>query len=183
MAVKLSAYTTSVMNMKRLLILLVLLFVVACGGEADHGMDHSGHNMDDGAAMTDGEMDMDMDAMGMDVPDGLDLSTDKMSDNGTFHVTVEPMVDVVEINELHSWELSVMDMDMNPVEGATVAFGGGMPEHDHGFPTSPEVVSTDEAGKYLIEGVKMQMAGWWTMELDISAETMADTVTFNIVLP
>ncbi len=153
------------MNAKYLLFLVVLLFGVACsGGE----MEHSGHNM--------GEM-------AMDAPDGLDVTTDKMSDDGTFHVKVEPLVDVVEINELHSWELTIMDMDMNPVEGATVSFGGGMPEHDHGFPTEPQVSAGDEAGKYVIEGVKMQMAGWWEMKLDISAEAMADTVTFNIVLP
>lgn len=144
---------------------------------SEDGEEMAGHDMD-------GEMTADdMQGMGMNVADDLDLSTDKMSDDGMFHVKVEPLVDVVEINEIHSWELTVMDMDMNPVEGATIAFGGGMPEHDHGFPTSPIVTEGDEAGSYVIEGVMMQMSGWWEMQIDISADTMADTATFNIVLP
>ena len=121
--------------------------------------------------------------MAMGSPDDLDLSTDKMSEAGMFHVKVEPLSEPVQINEIHTWKLTVMDMDMQPVDNATITFGGGMPEHGHGFPTEPEVVAGDEAGTYLIEGIKMQMAGWWEMKLDIATDTTMDSATFNIVLP
>ena len=170
------------MKLRTLLMALgmLLLFVGCQANEGAATMDeHDGHNMSE-----DGEMDAeDMQEMGMDVPEGLDVSTDKMTDGGMFHAKVEPLVDTVVINELHTWQLTLMDIDKNPVEGAAITFGGGMPEHNHGFPTEPEIVAGDEAGVYLIEGVKMQMAGFWEMKLDIEAGGMSDAVTFNIVLP
>ena len=113
----------------------------------------------------------------------LDTATEKMTDNETFHVSVAANVDPVPINELHTWTLTVMDHEMNPVSDAAISFGGGMPEHDHGFPTEPQVSAGASDGEYLIEGVKMQMSGWWEMKLNIESGDMADTVTFNIVLP
>ncbi|MGB1253033.1 MAG: FixH family protein [Candidatus Promineifilaceae bacterium] len=161
--------------MKRtfLLLTLILLLMVGCGsGETGDHADHSNHNME-----TDDAMSMEEDHA------NLDLSTSKMSDNSTFHVTVEANVDPVPINELHTWTLKVMDSDMQPVNDAVVGFGGGMPAHNHGFPTEPQIVSGDSDGEYVIEGVRMQMSGHWTMELDIKAGDMVDTITFNIVLP
>ena len=156
------------MKIKFLLIIL-LLFVAGCSADQDN----------DTATMTDSEMsDMDMNA-----PDGLDTATEKMSDNGLFLVSVKPLIDPIEINTLHSWQLTLLDKNDQPVEGATITVGGGMPEHNHGFPTQPQVVMGDQAGDYVIEGVKMQMAGWWEMKLTISAEDDSDTVTFNVVLP
>jgi hypothetical protein len=35
----------------------------------------------------------------------------------------------------------------------------------------------------LVEGVKFNMAGWWEMSFDITADGQTDSVTFNIVLP
>ena len=158
--------------MKRILLLLSLisLILVGCGDSAE--MDHSGHDM------SDSEM-----PMGNDAYADLDTSTNKMTDNETFHVSVTANVDPVPINELHTWTLTVMDQEMNPVSDAAISFGGGMPEHDHGFPTEPQVSPGAGDGEYLIEGVKMQMSGWWEMKLNIESGDMADTVTFNIVLP
>ena len=36
-----------------------------------------------------------------------------------------------------------------------------MPEHGHGFPTVPEVTEYLGDGKYLVEGLKFSMPGWW----------------------
>jgi hypothetical protein len=57
-----------------------------------------------------------------------------------------------------------------------------MPEHNHGFPTEPEITEAS-GGDYLLEGVKFSMAGWWELKLDITAGDQSDTVTFNVVLP
>ncbi len=158
--------------MKRIAIFLtlVMLFVVACSQDehAMGGMDHS--NMDD------------MPAMQISA-DELDLSTEKMSDDGLYHVAIAPESSPVQINQILTWDLTLKDADMQPIDAADITFGGGMPEHAHGFPTEPQIVAGDQPGQYLVEGVKMQMAGWWEMKFDIAAEAGNDSITFNIVLP
>ena len=57
-----------------------------------------------------------------------------------------------------------------------------MPQHGHGLPTTPQVTKNLGNGRYLIEGVKFNMRGWWIFELGVDGEDGADVVTFNIVL-
>ena len=87
-----------------------------------------------------------------------------------------------DINEIHSWTLHVETPDGQAVEGATVSIDGGMPQHNHGFPTSPEVTQDLGEGDYLIEGVRFNMTGWWEMKFAIEAGGQTDTVTFNLVI-
>ena len=147
---------------------LIVFLVVGCRNSAET------HDHDMAAMETDMEISQ---------SDDLDTSTSKMSDAGAFHVTVVAEIDPVPINELHTWTLTIMDAEMQPVNDATITFGGGMPEHNHGFPTEPQVRAGDGDGEYQIEGVKMQMAGWWEMILEIESAETTDTITFNIVLP
>ena len=58
-----------------------------------------------------------------------------------------------------------------------------MPQHNHGFPTTPEVTEELGDGDYMIEGMKFSMGGWWELQLSINAAAGSDSVTFNIVLP
>jgi hypothetical protein len=37
-------------------------------------------------------------------------------------------------------------------------------------------------GRYLIEGVRFNMGGWWELRLDISSPAGEDGVTFNLVI-
>lgn len=70
-----------------------------------------------------------------------------------------------------------------PVTGAQIAVDGGMPQHFHGFPTKPRVTKELGDGRYLMEGVKFSMNGWWEIKLRIAAVEGTDKVTFNVVLP
>ena len=72
--------------------------------------------------------------------------------------------------------------DGKPVEDARVEIGGGMPDHNHGLPTSPEMTEYLGQGRYRVEGVKFTMSGWWELRFDISASAGTDTVVFNLVL-
>jgi hypothetical protein len=87
------------------------------------------------------------------------------------------------LNEIHSWTVHVETADGEAVENAEIAVDGGMPEHNHGFPTAPEITEEIGGGEYLLEGVKFSMAGWWELKLDITAGGQSESVTFNIVLP
>jgi hypothetical protein len=116
-------------------------------------------------------------------PEDLDTSTEKMTDNGHFHVSVSSNMDPLVLNEIHSWTVHVETADGQVVEDAQIGVDGGMPEHNHGFPTTPEITEELGDGDYLLEGVKFSMAGWWELKLNIDDGDQADQITFNLVLP
>lgn len=146
------------------LLVLLAIILAACGSDGE--MNHDEMEMGDG-----------------DMTAELDQSLAKMTDDGAFMVELVPPQDAIPLNEILTYELHVEDGDGNPVDGATVTIDGGMPEHGHGFPTEPSVAASDDAGVYLVEGIRYQMAGYWEMSFDISADATTDSVTFNIILP
>lgn len=112
----------------------------------------------------------------------LDLSLDKQSDAGVYHVTLVPPTQAPAINKLHSWKVKLEDRSGAPVPGARFAVDGGMPQHGHGLPTQPRVTGEIDAGTYQLDGMKFSMTGWWVVKLDIHSAQGADTVTFNTMV-
>ncbi len=104
----------------------------------------------------------------------------KASVDGHFLVTLAPDVVPVPMNRIHAWTVTVTTPDGVPVTGARVSFDGGMPDHDHGFPTRPRVQGEVDAGRYRIDGIKFSMSGWWRMELGIAAGDRIDAVAFDL---
>lgn len=86
----------------------------------------------------------------------------------------------IEINQMHSWLISVKNSDGEAVINSTLTVTGGMPLHDHGLPTIPQVTTEVEPGVYLAEGVRFHMPGPW--EILIEAETDGQTHSFVIDL-
>ena len=76
----------------------------------------------------------------------------------------------------------VTDSEGHTVDGATIAIGGGMPQHGHGLPTQPRVTKNLGSGVYEIGGVRFNMGGWWEFSLDITGAAGSDKVTFNLAL-
>lgn len=113
---------------------------------------------------------------------GPDLSHTRKTDGGLFVATLAPASGVVHQGELQSWMLTLKTPAGAAVENAAIDISGGMPQHDHGLPTSPQVADYLGQGRYRIDGVKFTMAGWWQLHLAISAAAGSDTVVFNIVL-
>jgi hypothetical protein len=112
----------------------------------------------------------------------LDLSRSRTTASGLFAAAIEPEVPDVKQGQLHSWVLTVKTPDGKPVDDARVEIGGGMPDHNHGLPTSPQVTQHLGEGRYRIEGMKFSMSGWWELRFDISSAAGSDSVTFNLVL-
>ncbi len=75
----------------------------------------------------------------------------------------------LQINRIHSWELELLDASGSAVDGATITVVGGMPDHDHGLPTNPQVTGTQTNGRYLLEGIRFHMQGRWLMQFNISS--------------
>lgn len=149
------------------LLLIVALSAVACG--SDEPEEAMAPTME-GMAMADASGD-------------LDTSTTKLTEGEAFQVSVSSNLDPLSLNEIHSWTVHVETADGEAVENGEISVDGGMPEHNHGFPTTPEITDELGGGDYLLEGVKFSMAGWWELKLDITAGGQTDSVTFNIVLP
>ncbi|CAG1012006.1 MAG: FixH family protein [Rhizobiaceae bacterium] len=120
--------------------------------------------------------------MMMTPPEGLDLARSKASAKGLYAVAIAPEKEPLEQGPLHSWILTVKTPDGAPVEGATIAVGGGMPQHGHGLPTQPQATAYLGEGRYRIEGVRFNMSGWWEFTFDIRAAVGNDNVVFNLTL-
>lgn len=104
------------------------------------------------------------------------------TERGLFTVTLDAGVAHVPIGSLQSWEMTLVQVGGAPVSDARVVVGGGMRAHGHGLPTQPEVVSTKQAGRYRIEGLRFSMAGEWTLALSIDSASGRDRVLFEISL-
>jgi len=111
-----------------------------------------------------------------------DYSTSKESDNGHFKVSYTSKLNPIEINSLLAWYVLIKDSQGELVSNAEIAIAGGMPEHNHGFPTEPRITKNLGEGCYLLEGLKFHMLGWWTVTLAIKQGDITDTVTFNLKL-
>ena len=116
------------------------------------------------------------------VPDDLDLSMARMSVGGLYRAELSPGVMPITVGQMHTWNVTIRTADGAPLNTGGFAISGGMPQHGHGLPTAPQVTQNLGEGRYLIEGVKFNMGGWWRFEIAIEGSAGADTVTFNLML-
>ena len=116
------------------------------------------------------------------LPDDLDLATTRATDAGHYMVSVSPEDPEYERNTLHSWIVEITSAEGVVVEGASIAIDGGMPQHGHGLPTSPQMTTELGEGRYRIEGVRFNMRGWWEFDLAIASGEVSDNITFNLVM-
>ena len=105
----------------------------------------------------------------------------RSSANSLYVATLEP-AGQLRLRQLQTVRVAIVDRDGRPVEDASLAIDGGMPEHGHGLPTRPRVTRTVATGTYEVEGVRFNMGGWWEFKVIITAGRGADTVTFNLSL-
>ncbi len=141
--------------------------------------------MEEMGDMAEQEMEEMGDMGGMEMSAGTmpaDALEPQPSETGLFRVTARPQIDPVTVGPIHSWIIHVETQDGTPVTGAQIQVSGGMPAHDHGFPTVPRVTQELGNGDYLLEGVKFSMAGVWVLTLEIAAGELQDTVTFQFEL-
>ena len=113
--------------------------------------------------------------------DELDLATTRTTSEQHFSVSIAPENPDFRYNSLHSWIATITSDDGTPVESATLTIDGSMPMHDHGLPTSPQMTEYLGEGRYKIEGMQFHMQGLWELKLLITAGSISDTVTFNLV--
>ena len=115
-------------------------------------------------------------------PSDLDLALSKSTDHGLYVAELEADQSPVPVGKLHTWTVTISTPDGKPAQTAAISIDGGMPQHGHGLPTRPEVTTDLGGGVHLIEGMKFNMDGWWTLTVSIDGSAGSDTATFNLVL-
>lgn len=108
--------------------------------------------------------------------------TVKISDKQQFQVQFTSELYPIVISTMHAWMLHIENSSGEPVIDAEIQVSGGMPEHDHGLPTSPSATRNLGNGDYLIEGLKFHMGGRWQVTFSIQQGAISDSVTFNLNL-
>jgi len=99
-----------------------------------------------------------------------------------FQIRVYSRHEEPQINKIQQWVLHLETRDGKAIEHADIRIRGGMPEHNHGFPTAPKVTEYLGQGDYLIEGMKFHMAGKWQIEFIVAANNQQDTLVLNFQL-
>lgn len=115
-------------------------------------------------------------------PSDLDYSRTRASEAGAFTATIEPGIDPIAINQMHSWTVEVTMADGSPVAPEAITVDGGMPQHGHGLPTKPEVTENLGDGRFSVEGMKFNMPGWWVVNIHVQTPGGEDRATFNLSL-
>lgn len=101
---------------------------------------------------------------------------------GGKHLAIASEVSPLEINRMHSWRLRLTDADGAPLSNASIEVRGGMPDHDHGLPTRPEVIGEPESGVYLLQGLRFHMPGRWLLEFTIALDGNEDSASLELNL-
>jgi YtkA-like len=118
----------------------------------------------------------------MTPPQDLDLSLTRLTTEKKYVVAIHPLAEPIAINQMHNWEVKVTSPTGEPVLRAQIDVDGGMPQHGHGLPTQPRVTQELGGGRYLVEGMKFSMTGWWELKLGVQSAGVSDKVTFNKVI-
>lgn len=97
-----------------------------------------------------------------------DHAVTQLSEDGVYMVSLYSKDSSIPFKKIHSWVVHIETKDGQPVENAKVYVFGGMPVHQHGFPTKPRVKKYLGNGDYLVEGIKFNMPGEWEMRFNIN---------------
>jgi len=168
----------------------------ASGHESEHGQASghgSGHGHSKKGTMNEKKMHSEHDgtktghdhqatSLPKKMPKHLDVALAKYSEDAKFFIGITSKLKPVAINKIHSWVLQIRKPDGERISDAKIHVSGGMPMHGHGLPTSPRVTEYLNDGKYLIEGVRFNMTGWWELKFMVKSGHHKDKVTFNIIL-
>ncbi len=127
------------------------------------------------------------DRIGMAIPADLDTSLVQATVDGAFQVVAHPPGTLNSLAPVDRWIFEVRTPEVRVVEGADLAFGGGMVQHGHSFETLPTVAAYMGQGRYAVEGIYLGAMStadtWWEIRVRIRAGVREDYAVFNIVLP
>ena len=77
------------------------------------------------------------------------------------------VVDPLPLNKLFAIQINIRDQDGHLTDIEVTKFDAQMPTHRHGMVTKPRITKKS-TGTYLVEGVKLHMAGPWQFTVDLA---------------
>ncbi|MGK0297638.1 MAG: hypothetical protein ACI9XC_001251 [Gammaproteobacteria bacterium] len=174
------------------LLLLLAALIVSCGNNQNDTTNTAGVPA---GTMAEGN-NMNIESMGMDGMGTIsgvenqvkvemtsdDISESRMTEQGIFQISIQSEVIPIPINQIQSWTLHLQSAAGENVDNAEITVVGGMPLHNHGMPTVPQVTQALGNGNYLVEGIQFHMPGQWLVTLTISAEAKTDSIIYNLML-
>lgn len=98
------------------------------------------------------------------------------------HVSMYSELEPLTINQMHSWVIELQDTQGEPINDAEIRVEGGMPLHNHGLATSPQVTGALGAGRYQVQGMRFHMNGDWELKLQIEHDGVTYRTTIKLTL-
>ena len=114
------------------------------------------------------------------VPPPLGARMERAGESGLYRVAIAPEGGSIPLREMHAWVVEVATATGEPFAPLRLAFDGGMPQHGHGLPTAPRVTRSLGTGVFLVEGVKFNMGGDWTLRVEVVGPSGADVAVFHV---
>jgi hypothetical protein len=112
----------------------------------------------------------------------LEHAVTQPSEDGKYIFTLHSTDPDIPFKKIHSWIVHIETKEGKPVEKAKVYVFGGMPVHQHDFPTKPKVKKYLGNGDYLVVGIKFNMPGEWEMRFNIKDGNTSSRVVFQFGL-
>ena len=105
---------------------------------------------------------------------------ESLSQAGLYRIAIRPETGEPRLGPLHTWLVQVESAAGKPVQATQLSFDGGMPQHSHGFETSPRVTDSLGEGLFRVDGVRFHMAGLWKIRVDVAGPDGADLAVFDV---
>lgn len=106
----------------------------------------------------------------------------RLTQKGLYRITVEKAPTPVPTNHFQTWVVAVTAADGKPLPAALLAVSGAMPQHGHGMLVEPRISRQTESGKFLVEGLKFHMPGYWEVKFTVTADNRADELMLALDL-
>jgi hypothetical protein len=113
-------------------------------------------------------------------PSPLGARVERTGESGLYRVAIAPEGGAIPLREMHAWVVEVATATGEPFAPERLAFDGGMPQHGHGLPSAPRVTRSLGTGRFLVEGVKFNMGGDWTLRVEVVGPSGADVAVFHV---
>ncbi len=104
------------------------------------------------------------------------------TERGSYKVAVGPRDGRAPVGQFHDWVIEVRDAAGNAQPDVRLAIDGRMPDHGHGLPTRPQITQHLGDGRYLVEGVRFNMAGRWQLMVAVDGPAGQDRGVFDVDL-
>jgi len=99
---------------------------------------------------------------------------------GLYRIAISPEDGAIALGALQAWRVEVRSAAGDPVALSQLAFDGGMPQHGHGFETSPRPTDVLGDGIVRVDGVRFHMSGRWSVRVAVAGPLGVDVADFEI---